>query len=130
MLTPVLVLAICSVVILTGAMAELVEALRLRRGDIVDDPATVRARVLSELDLRPALAWLGLAALAVLAPVLLASRPASVSEVALVVVVLGLAAERAGYLIRRFARSDGRGGWTAAVAGFTMLGGVVMALTV
>lgn len=130
MVIPSLVLGVCCVVILLGAVAELVEAARARV--LTAGAGEVRGRLLAEVDPRPVVAWVALAAAAVLVPVILAGDErgaiGSATDTVLVVAVLGFAAERAGYLVRRASTVRVRAVGTGLVAVLTVAGGVSVAL--
>jgi len=129
-LVPGLLLTACSVVVLIGAAVTLLDARRSRAHPAPAGVAEVRARLHAELDLSPLLACLGLAALAVLGGALVASRTVASAEVALVVVVLGLAADRAGYLARTRTTGSRRAVWVAAITTLLVVVGVVLGSTV
>lgn len=128
MLIPGLVLAICSATILVGAAAELAEALQARRSPAPVGSAAVQERVLTELDPRPVFAWTGLAAAAVLAPAFFRGVSHDLGEIALLVVVLGFAAERGSYLVGRAGSQSVRTGGRAMVVVVTVILGVVATL--
>ena len=121
MLVPTLVQVLSAVVVLVGGAAELVDTVRARRS-----PALVSGRGeredrpdIADVGRWPLLAWLGLAALTVLGVVMVADRRPAGGELALAVLLLGSAGDRAFYLVRRRSSADGRA-----------LGGEALALVV
>lgn len=129
MLIPSLVLALSGAVIVVGALVELAQAVRVRRAGVQAGSVAVRNQLIAELDPARPLMWVGLSALAALAPALVVELHHPVSDVALVVLVLGFAAERAAFLARRFGSAQSQPAWQAAIAVLTIVGGVVVALS-
>ena len=119
MLVPTLVLLLCGVLVLVGAVAELVDTVRARRAPALTAGAEGldERPEIADVGRWPMLAWLGLAALTVLVPVAVFDRRPDVDDLTIVALLLGFAAERAFYLVRRRHSADGRA-----------LGGEVLAL--
>lgn len=130
MVIPSLLLVVCGVVIVVGALAELAEAVRMGRAGVTAGSVSVPNRMLGEMDPTRLFTWMGLSGLAVLTPALVMDVQQPVADVALVVVVLGFAAERGAYLSRRFGAAESRPAWKAAIAVLTLAAGVVVALSV
>jgi hypothetical protein len=116
-----------SVVILVGSVVELRDTLRRRREHLAREEALDRL-----LDARPLaiLSWAGLAALALLGPALWRDSSLPLGDAALVIAILGFAAERASYLV---GRADGSGARSplllTLVAAAVSIGGVTVGLT-
>ena len=117
-----------SVVILVGSVVELREALRQRKEHLTQKEAADRL-----LDLRPAtiLTWVGLAAVTLLSPTLLRDSALPLADATLVIVVLGFAAERAGYLVTRRTLPDSRSRAVrmALIAAAVVSGGLAVGVT-
>lgn len=125
MLVPSVVLALASVVILVGSGVELRASIRQRRDTVSRDDAMSHL-----LAVRPfaILTWVGLAAVALLAPALVRPSSLPLGDAALVVVVLGFAAERAAYLVGVWGSSANRAVRVAVVAVSVVVGGLAVAL--
>ncbi len=125
MLTPALVLTVAGAVILRGGVAELTAAWRDRHTALSADEA--RRRLVTEVQLASLLGWAALAAAVLLLPTLWRPSQLPGNDILLVVFVLGLAANRASYLLRRRDRY-GRAP-LALVAASTALSGLAIGLT-
>lgn len=116
-----------AVVILVGSVTELRDSVRRRREHLLREEALDRL-----LDARPyaILAWAGLAAMALLTPAVWRESGLPLSDAALVIAVLGFAAERASYLV---SRGDSAGDRVplrlGLVAAAVSLGGLSVGLT-
>jgi hypothetical protein len=118
---PAIVLLLCSAVVLVGVAAEVRDTVRSRRTPamVPSGGTDVPERTPADVGRWPMLAWLGLAAFAVLATAAVANREPDVDDLTLVVVLLGFAGDRAFYLVRRRHSGDN-----------SALGGEVVALVV
>ncbi len=125
MLLQMLVLGVASVLILWGAFAELAEAWRDRK-TVLSEEEALRAlrRELGDVSL---IGWAALAAIALLAPSLWRSSQLPGSDVLLLVFVLGLAANRASYLLR--ARAMPNRAAAVVVGTGTVLAGLAIGIT-
>jgi hypothetical protein len=125
---PTLVLVVCGAVVLVGATVELLDTVRAYRapGRVA---AADRAGLAADVGRWPMLAWFGLAAGAVLVAAALARRQPAVDDVALVVLILGFAADRAYYLVRRQHSDDGRAVRTQVIALLTGVIGLLAGFT-
>ena len=112
MIAPTLVLLLCTAVIVVGGVAELLDTVRAGRAPaavpgsgsgVIDEQQGV-----ADVGRWPALAWFGLAAFTVLAPVAALDRRPDLDGLILVVLVLAFAAERAYYVVRRRHTGDER----------------------
>lgn len=128
MIAGTIVLLAGSIVILVGSIAEFREALRQRKEHLTENEAADRL-----LDLRPAtiLAWVGLAAVTLLSPAMLRDSALPLADAALVIVVLGFAAERASYLVTRrtLPETRSRAVSMAMIAAAVVSGGLAVGLT-
>ena len=128
MLAATIVLIGASAVVLIGSVVELIETLRQRREHLTSEEALARL-----LDARPAaiLAWIGLASCSLLMPALWRDSGLALADAALVIAILGFAAERASYLVTVWASpsSQVRPFWLASVSVAVVTGGLTVGLT-
>jgi hypothetical protein len=116
-----------SVVVLVGSVVELRDSLRRRREHLLREEALDRL-----LEARPfaIVSWAGLAALALLGPALWRGSSLPLGDAALVIALLGFAAERASYLVSRGSVSSDRVPLRLAlVAAAVSVGGLTVGLT-
>jgi len=127
-LVAALILGVCTVLLLVGAV---VQVLDVRRVPVPTGPAAgdVEAGA-AGVGRWPTLAWFGLAALTPLGTATVAGRHPDIGELTLVAVVLGLAAERAFYLLRRSVGADQAALRGELLAVGTALAGITFGLTV
>lgn len=122
MIVPTVVLLLCVVVVLVGGIAELRDTVRANRAAALvtgSGSGSEATAGVAEVGRWSMPAWFGLAAFAILGTASLADRRPDVDDLLLVVLVLGLAGDRAFYLLRR--RTTGEEG---------ALGGDVLSLVV
>jgi hypothetical protein len=131
-LVPTLVLLVCGAIVLVGAVAELLDTVRARRAPaLVPSPGSdVPSGGIADVGRWPMLAWFGLAAGTVLVASATGGRRPDIDDLTLVVLLLGFAADRAYYLVRRRTSGYGRAvraeilavvtGAVGLLAGFTL----------
>lgn len=125
------VLAGAAIVVLAGGATELWMSVRDRRqAPSSQDEALQQLR----REMKPGgfLTWTGAAALAVFTPVLLLGSNLSARDVALVIIALGFAGERAGYLVAMWPTCTGSNRDALALVlstGIVAVGGLVVGLT-
>jgi hypothetical protein len=109
-IVPTVVLLLSAVAVLVGGIAELLDTVRARRAPaLVSGAEGLEERPgVADVGRWPFLAWLGLAAFTVLVPVAAFDRRPDVDDLTFLVLMLGFAAERAFYLLRRRSSGDGR----------------------
>lgn len=128
MIASIIVLAASSVVILVGSIVDLRDTLR-RRGQHY----TREEALDGLLDARPGtiLSCVGLSAVALLAPALWRDSAMDLGDAALMMIVMGFAAERGGFLVDRTtaAHSNVRSVRKACVTTAVVAGGLAVGMT-
>ena len=121
------VIAIASVVILVGGVVAVADAWKARSEAV--SAAGARERIVAELTFSSVIGWVVVAACAALLPSLWRSR-LSGGDLALAAFVLGLAADRAAYLItrNRGTEAEPRLQQIAAIGTAVVAGGVAIGL--
>lgn len=125
------VLAGAALVVLVGGAAELWMALRDKR-QLSSGQDEALQQVREAVQPGRFLTWTGAAALAVFIPILSLGSHVLVGDVSLVIIALGLAAERAGYLlaIRPADTSNKQGAVRLAIStGIVTVGGLAVGFT-
>jgi hypothetical protein len=126
---------VVTVAVLFGAalvlVGEVVQRRAARRAPaLVPAGSDVPETQVADVGRWPMLAWFGLAAFSVLVPAALANRRPEMDDLAMAVLTLGFAGERAYYLLRRRRSGDGLG-LGAEVLSLVVAGvGVLVGLTI
>jgi hypothetical protein len=131
-IVPAFVLLLCVVVVIVGGLAEIRDTVRFRRAPALVPSAGPDVPEVTTADVGrwPMLAWFGVAAFAVLSVAAIADRRPDIDDLALVVLMLGFAGDRAFYLVRRRHAGDERTLGAEVLALVVGALGLLMGLTI